>query len=316
MRKALSFLLPIILTLLISILLPDPNLKLKINNASNLNSFQVGVQDDVALMAHRIWPVVRTDLGKRNAIFCIKSGSDEKGLIGVAERELKSKKHKALSLIISEKCDLGYLNLQPADMVTTRKSKIPFLNFGQINVIANQSTVEELTIKLLAANFNNSGAGQESGFINSKNLISKLFTEITNTKQQLDRSRLKAQTNTLWHLVIWFIAVWALVEMIRISPRFKRQSSDDKTFTIGTLYSELVFQLPTIGLIGTMVGLVYTLQSFVTRGSLDVVTAEFSNSAALGGIILALTTTILAAFLGLLITAIFAPALRVEFQEK
>ena len=65
-----------------------------------------------------------------------------------------------------------------------------------------------------------------------------------------------------------------------------------------------------------MVGLVSTLDSFITRDSLDTVTAAFSNSAALGGITLALTTTILAACLGLLITVFIAPLLGVNISEN
>lgn len=324
MYKLYSCLISLFFTILLAVVFPDPIIKLEFKGEARGNSFVLGYTGDDKLVAERIRPILRKDLGP-SAIYCLRNSTTEKGMFGVSETNVFSKnldgfdpKKKALSLIISDTCNLSRLNTEATPMLIMKKSNIPFLNFGKVEIFADKRTVEEVAIKQFAKDLANENSDSSSGNINAKILVRKIFDEETNTDKILKGARNKARINTAWHHVIWFVGIWSLIELIRVRTYKVRKPPSEKSenVSLSKFFREMISSLPTIGLIGTMVGLVSTLDSFITRDSLDTVTAAFSNSAALGGITLALTTTILAACLGLLITVFIAPLLGVNISEN
>lgn len=144
--------------------------------------------------------------------------------------------------------------------------------------------------------------GRDKANIAAQGISQFLFTYL-NTGNQLKRYETLAKTSSVFHRAVLFVFLFGVIGSLLIyyhltlNTKARSQYSLEEVRSRLRFYHEIIHVLPTVSLICTMIGLMYTLTEFLGRGSPDPTQALASNSAALGGIILAFTTTVMASLL-------------------
>lgn len=138
--------------------------------------------------------------------------------------------------------------------------------------------------------------------IASDAIASELFSFLE-ADQTIARYEWLAKTSSVYHRTVLFVFIFGLVGSLLIYQFAMNDPAGRQKYTLESLrsrlrfYHEIIISLPTISLICTMIGLILTLMEFVNRSSPDPTEAMRANSAALGGITLAFTTTAMASTL-------------------
>lgn len=238
--------------------------------------------------------------------FCLLDGSKEIGLFAL---ELEG---QGARFVTANRCAADEdhtLNLRKYPLLST--FAVGPVTLYDVKLFDPRSTLRDMIYARVGDKLgSDTGSVNDLAFLAAGRISSVLLCNAGNDCEANDAHRLlsfatfQTGANSPLHWLIVFAFAYGILgtgviygTVLASSKRYRVWVSLVELKARAQAYSEILEILPTIGLLGTIVGLMLTLWNFLGRQSPDPTMQTLSNSASLGGIILALSTTFLASIL-------------------